>query len=110
METEKNNLKSLTRVALMTGLILLVPYFAMLFNWQMPDPGSAQPGGVNWTLGDFVVMGVLLMSTGLVYEFGVKRVSRGTRRTAVIIALVFAFLLIWAELAVGLFGSPFAGN
>lgn len=104
-----DTIKSVIRVALVTGLILLLPYLAMQYNWQVPDPGSSESGGVNWTLADFIVMGTLLMGTGLIYELGVKQVS-GTRRAVLAITLIIAFLLIWAELAVGLFGSPFAGS
>lgn len=95
-------------IALATGSILLIPYLAMQYNWQVPDPGSSASDGVNWTLFDFIVMGTLLFGTGSLFVL----LARKTRKHRVILglAIFLAFLLIWAELAVGVFGSPFAGS
>lgn len=90
----KNTARNIIRLALITAGLLLIP---LLGNWP-------------WTLSDFIVMGALIFSTGLVYELGVKMVTRGTHRIYLAIALVIVFLLVWAELAVGIFGSPFAGS
>ena len=79
-------------------LLLAVPLVAMWFTDE-----------VNWDLTDIVVMGALLMSAGLALEIVVKKVGMKYRLVASI-AIVIAFLLIWAELAVGLFGMPFAGD
>lgn len=86
------------RVVVGTGLILLVPLIAMMFTDE-----------VNWTVTDFILMGALLISAGLLFTFVAGRVS--ARYRAVIAAVFIAVvLLIWAELAVGVFGSPFAGE
>ena len=100
MET-KSVSKSITRVAAVTALILLLPYLAMQFNWQMPDPGSSTPGGVNWSLSDFIIMGTLIFITGLMIELAAKKM--GKYRTVSIAAVVLLFLWLWAELAVGVF-------
>lgn len=81
------------------GLLLLIPLTAMEFTDE-----------VNWTLLDFLVMGVLLLGTGLACEFVLRKVTRIGHRIAICLAILVAFLLIWAELAVGLFGTPFAGS
>ena len=60
--------------------------------------------------GDFVVMGILLFGTGLAIEFAAKKLTNPVYRVAAIIVIVAALLLIWAELAVGLIGTPFAGS
>jgi hypothetical protein len=39
-----------------------------------------------------------------------KKVNYYKYREVFIIIIVMMFLLIWAELAVGLFGTPFAGD
>lgn len=65
---------------------------------------------VDWKIGDFIVMGILLLSAGLAYELIAKRMSTTAYRIAVAIAIGIVILLIWAELAVGIFGSPFAGS
>ena len=58
---------------------------------------------VDWDLTDFVTIGTLLISTGLIYELFVSKVKNKTWRAAFGLALLGALLLIWVELAVGLF-------
>jgi hypothetical protein len=91
--------RDMTRVALATASILLVPLMAMQFTDE-----------VVWTVLDFVVAGALLAGTGLMYVV-LTRNARQVRRKAVIgVLLTVALLLVWMELAVGLFGTPFAGS
>lgn len=84
--------RRIIRVALITGLLLLVPFIAMQFTDE-----------VNWTAGDFVVMGTLLLVVGLVFELIVRRVKDKDRRFVAAVVLLLAFLYVWAELAVGIF-------
>jgi len=39
-----------------------------------------------------------------------RRIKSIDKRILIIGAIVVLFLLIWAELAVGIFGTPFAGS
>jgi len=55
-------------------------------------------------------MGGLLLGTGLLCEFVLRKVKRPGYRIALCSALVLVFLLVWMELAVGIFGTPFAGS
>jgi hypothetical protein len=65
---------------------------------------------VVWTLSDFVVAGVLLVGTGLAFAAAMRK-ARSVRNRAIFgAAILVAFLLVWAELAVGIFGTPFAGS
>ena len=80
-------------------LILLIPFIAMQFTTD-----------VNWTLLDFVIMGILLLGTGLLCELVLRKVKKTTHRIAISGVILVLLLLIWAELAVGLFGTPFAGS
>ncbi len=80
-------------------VVLLIPFIAMQFTNE-----------VDWSLYDFIIMGVLLYGTGLLCELVMRKVKSVRNRILICAALVFAFLLIWAELAVGVFGSPFAGS
>ncbi|MEZ4797517.1 MAG: hypothetical protein R2785_10155 [Flavobacteriaceae bacterium] len=80
-------------------LILLIPLIGM----QISD-------GVNWSLSDFIIAGVLLLTTGLSSELVIQNVKKKEIRNTLIIVLIMALLLIWIELAVGIFGSPLSGS
>ena len=74
--------RSVIRVALVTGLILLVPLVAMLFTDE-----------AAWGVFDFVFAGVLLGGTGLLLELAVRKpgnlVYRGAAAAIGIAAIVF---------------------
>jgi hypothetical protein len=63
-----------------------------------------------WTLSDFVIGGFLLFVLGLGIELVRSKVQNKNKRYALLALVLFTFVLIWAELAVGLFGTPFAGS
>ncbi len=98
---EKN--KNIIFIAVGTLLILMIPFLAMQFNWQAPDPGNSVSDGVNWTLGDFMVAGILLFSTGLAFELVFRRVKNTKHRIFIALGLLALFFYIWVELAVGIF-------
>lgn len=84
--------KNIIRIALGTAFILMIPLVAMQFTDE-----------VAWDLADFVIIGALLLGTGLMYELITRKVSNIKHRSAIGVALVVALLYIWAELAVGIF-------
>lgn len=89
-------------IAVATGLILLIPLLAMLLNLSVPEPGGGVSDKVNWTPGDFAVMGTLIFGISFLFV----QVARVTpRKYRVLIGTLFAlgFLWLWAELAVGVF-------
>tara|TARA_B100001939_G_scaffold139879_1_gene121125 strand:+ start:215 stop:478 length:264 start_codon:yes stop_codon:yes gene_type:complete len=63
----------------------------------------------NWSMVDFIIMGVLIFSCISFISFIRKKFS-GIKETLALIIVVIVFVLLWAELAVGIFGSPFAGS
>jgi uncharacterized membrane protein len=79
--------------------ILIIPLIAMQFTQE-----------VNWTLSDFIVAGVLLLVAGLGLELVLQKVNNKENRIAFYALIIIVLLLIWAELAVGIFGTPLAGN
>lgn len=92
--------KSILRLFLITAFILLIPLIAMQFTSE-----------VMWTLSDFVIAGVLIMGTGLVYEFASARITIPAHKLLFGIGLLFIFVLVWADLAVGIFNIPgFSGS
>ena len=84
--------KNLIIIILIVVLILSVPLIAMQFSTE-----------VHWTLSDFIVAAVLLLSTGLAIEWTLRKVKNKNRRIAICLVLLAALMLIWAELAVGIF-------
>jgi len=79
--------------------LLCVPLVAMQFTNE-----------VNWKANDFVMMGVLLFGTALLCEVVMRKVKGIANRAIVCGVILLALFLIWAELAVGIFGTPFAGS
>ena len=91
--------KRLIIIVSIVAFILLIPLIAM----QITDE-------VNWTLMDFVIGGILLFGFGLLLDFVFRTLSESKYKYAVGIVVVIVFILICMELAVGIFGTPFAGN
>ena len=85
--------KSILRIAIVTGCILLVPLLGNLFM------------GWNWALFDFVVRGALLFGTGLTYELIARKGGTIAYRAAVGIACATGFVLVFINAAVGIIGD-----
>jgi hypothetical protein len=80
-------------------VILSIPLMAMQFTEE-----------VNWTISDFLVMGILLFTTVFTIDFVLKKFKTLKSRLILIVGIVVLLALVWAELAVGIFGSPLAGS
>lgn len=89
----------LTGILLAAAALLLIPFVAMQFT---PE--------VQWSGFDFVVAGVLLLGTGLLIEGVLRLVKKLSHRILLCAGVLLCLLLIWAELAVGIFGTPLAGS
>jgi hypothetical protein len=76
-----------------TALILLTPLVAMQFTDE-----------VNWTVGDFVFAGAMLLGAGVTYELA-ARVSNLAYQAGVVVALGTGVLILWVTGAVGIIGS-----
>ena len=91
--------KRLKVIFIVIAGLLLVPLIAMQFSKE-----------VNWSLSDFIIMGVLLLTTGLFCELVLRSVKSKLNRIIICVIAILLFLLVWAELAVGLFGTYFSGS
>jgi hypothetical protein len=74
--------------------LLLLPLIAMRFT---PE--------VNWTAEDFIVWGIMLGTVGGLFELAVRISPLPSYRAGFGLALLGAFLVTWANLAVGIVGS-----
>jgi hypothetical protein len=86
--------KQILYVAMATISILMVPFIAMMFTKE-----------VNWSPADFIVMGCLLMAAGIGYVVVANLSDSLLYKLATAIAVFAGFLLIWANLAVGIIGQ-----
>lgn len=77
------------------AVLLTLPALAMQLNAP----------GVDWSAGDFVVMGIMLGVAGGLAELVAWASGNGAYRFAALIAIGTAFLTVWANLAVGMIGS-----
>ena len=93
--------KNIRLLGICVGVVVLrlIPYLAMKFT-----------GEVKWGPFDFIVAGVLLLGTGLAIEFVLRKVRKTTHRLAICAGILFLLFIVWAELAVGLIGTPLAGS
>ena len=91
--------KRLILILSIVPALLLIPLIAMQFTNE-----------VNWEVFDFAIMFILLTGTGLTIEFTLRSVKSTGSRVLLCTGILLILLLVWAELAVGIFGTPFAGS
>ena len=72
--------------------LLIIPLVAMAFS-----------DAVEWSFFDFVIMAVLLFFLGLVLDLVRFYVTAVRLRWFMFLLLVLLFLVVWGELAVGIF-------
>lgn len=75
--------------------LLLTPWVAMRFTSE-----------VAWTGSDFAVFGAMLLAGCVAFELAASAARAPAYLAASVIALGAAFLLVWANLAVGIVGEP----
>lgn len=94
MEKQTKFYLTIPFVAGVTLALLSIPFIAMQVNDE-----------VNWNTGDFILMGALLFGTGTLLVVALRSTAHLAYRAGVIIAIGTSFLMIWANLAVGLIGA-----
>lgn len=87
------------KIPLIAISLLLIPFVAMQFS-----------DDVNWSAFDFLIMGVMLLLAGSGIEWILRKQNKISKKIIYILIVLFIFILLWAEMAVGLFGSCIAGN
>lgn len=85
--------KSMIRIAIVVGLILMIPLLGNLFM------------GWNWPWFAFPAWGALLFGTGLAYELIARKGGTIAYRTAVGIACATGFVLLFINAAAGIIGD-----
>lgn len=91
--------KRLFIILSLTTSLLLVPYISMFFTNE-----------VNWSRKDFILAGIILLSTGLTIELVIRKVNKKRNQLILLMCILALLLILWIELAVGVFGTPLAGS
>jgi hypothetical protein len=78
--------------------VLLVPLVGVIFF------------ELDWSGFDFLVMTLLILSLSILINLILYYTDSSKLKRLLIFIVAILFLLIWAELAVGIFGTPFSGN
>lgn len=91
--------KRLIAILIGAALLLSIPSVAMKLG-----------GSFTWGWFDFAAAGVLLFGTGLAFEIAFRVMKTTGQRIAAGAAILAILALVWVEIAVGLFGTPLAGN
>jgi len=79
--------------------LLLTPLIAMQFTEE-----------VKWTLMDFIIAGFILFGAAIGLEYFIRKVQDNKKKIGLILCLVAIVILVWMELAVGIFSSPISGS
>jgi hypothetical protein len=85
--------------ALIIFLILLLAIIGMSISEE-----------VNWGIFDFLIAAIFLFCFGFLVDFACTKIQSRRARIISLICIIPLFFLIWSALAVGLFGTPWAGN
>jgi len=81
-----------------TITVLLVVFLASLLSDQL-----------TWSIFDFLIGGALIFVFASVETIIWKKL-KSQHRLFVVLFVLLVFLILWAEMAVGLFDSPLAGS
>lgn len=91
--------KRLLYILAAVPLLLLIPLVAMQFTAE-----------VRWDAFDFMVMGILLLFTGLASELALRKLKERKHQQVAVGIILLLFLLVWGELATGFFRANLKGN
>lgn len=91
--------KRIKAIITISTLLLFIPLIAMRYTKE-----------VNWGIFDFLIMSILLLTVGFSYELVLRKVKTLKNRIILFSIVLLLFLLIWAELAIGVFETFLAGN
>lgn len=84
------------------GITLLLMLIPLMANWLNNE--------FHWKFGDFILMGAMIYGLGLISLILINVVKNKILRLIVTGIFFLLFLLIWVELAVGIFDTPFGGS
>ena len=87
------------RILVASSSLLIIPLFFTVISDEF-----------NWSFFDFIIMGFMMMVVGISFELVSRVIKNGKRKKLLYGLIILLFLLLWAELGVGIFNSPIAGD
>ena len=87
------------RILVASSSLLIIPLFFTVISDEF-----------NWSFFDFIIMGFMMMVVGISFELVSRVIKSGKRKKLLYGLIILLFLLLWAELGVGIFNSPIAGD
>ena len=87
------------RILVASSSLLIIPLFFTVISDEF-----------NWSFFDFIIMGFMMMFVGILFELFSRVIKSGKRKKLLYGLIILLFLLLWAELGVGIFNSPIAGD
>ena len=87
------------RILLASSSLLIIPLFFTVISDEF-----------NWSFFDFIIMGFMMIFVGISFELVSRVIKSGKRKKLLYGLIILLFLLLWAELGVGIFNSPIAGD
>jgi hypothetical protein len=84
--------KRVSSYILIVIAIFSIPLIAMKFSSE-----------VNWTLFDFFMAGILLITSLTLIEITLQNFKNKNFKITTVFVIIFLFLLIWGDLSVGIF-------
>ena len=91
--------KNFLIISSIVAFLLLIPIIAMQYTEEF-----------DWNLMDFVIAGSLLYGLGFMLDMVIRKVNKLSFRILLGICILILFLLLWAELAVGVLETLLSGN
>lgn len=90
---------SFLRSIVLAELLLLVPLIGTIIS-----------DAVQWDVYDFLIAAVLLAGIGMAFNLVASSYKKNTKLVVIGIGFAALIVLLFIELAVGIFGTPLAGS
>lgn len=87
--------KNIIRVAVVTGLILLIPFFGNIFV-----------DGWNWDWFDFVWAGAMIFCFGLAIDAAARKLPTRFWKIFAVVSIIVLFMAIWAGMVGNVWEDP----
>ena len=91
--------KNIILIFITVLFLLCIPLIAMQFSNE-----------VDWNPFDFLIAGILFLSAGLLINYITRKIHKKKTKLLLVLGIISIVVLIFIELAVGIFNSPIAGT